>query len=199
MPAAAPTFFRTPAAFRDWLEKNHAKEVELWIGYYKKASGKGGMVYKEALDQALCFGWIDGVVRSIDEHSYMQRFTPRTKTSHWSNVNVRRFGELETAGLIHPAGRAAYDRRTPERTGKASFESPLAELSAAQTKLLKANAKAWKFWNLQPPGYQRTVKHWVTTAKQETTRLRRLNLLIECCADGRRIPQLTSAKPSRAG
>src|SRR4051812_4559537 len=124
MPAAAPTFFRTANDFRRWLEKNHENKAELWIGYYKKAAGKAGMVYKEALDQALCFGWIDGVVRSIDEQSYMQRFTPRTKTSHWSNVNVRRFGELEAAGLVRPAGRAAFNRRTPERTGKASFESP---------------------------------------------------------------------------
>ena len=192
MPAAAPTFFRTANDFRRWLERNHEDKAELWIGYYKKAAGKAGMVYKEALDQALCFGWIDGVVRSIDEQSYMQRFTPRTKRSHWSNVNVRRFGELEAAGLVQPAGRAAFNRRTPERTGKASFESPPAELTAAQTKLLKANRKAWTYWIAQPPGYRRTVKHWVTTAKQEATRQRRLNLLIECCAEGRRIPQFTS-------
>ena len=146
-----PTFFRNPGAFRRWLKTNHAKKTELWIGYYKKASGKGGMIYKEALDQALCFGWIDGVVRSIDQHSYMQRFTPRQKQSHWSNVNVRRFAELDAAGLIEPAGRAAYQRKTPERTGKASFESPPAELTPAQTRFLKSHPNAWAHWKAQPP------------------------------------------------
>jgi uncharacterized protein YdeI (YjbR/CyaY-like superfamily) len=186
--ALAPTFFRSPGSFRRWLKKNHANETELWIGYYKKASGKGGMVYKEALDQALCFGWIDGVVRSIDAECYMQRFTPRKKDSHWSNVNVRRFSELDAAGLIEPAGRAAYNRRTPERTGKASIESPPAEFTRTQTRSLKSNPRAWAYWYAQPPGYKRLVKHWVTTAKREATRERRLQLLVECCAKGRRIP-----------
>jgi uncharacterized protein YdeI (YjbR/CyaY-like superfamily) len=181
-------FFRTPAAFRRWLKVNHTRETELWIGYWKKASGKGGMVYKEALDEALCFGWIDGLVRSLDAGSYAQRFTPRRRNSHWSNVNVRRFVELEAAGRMEPAGRAAYDRRTPARTGKASFESPLAELTPAQASLLQANHKAWEYWNAQPPGYWRMVKHWVTTARQEATRERRLKRLVECCAEGRRIP-----------
>ena len=189
-----PTFFPSTAAFRRWLKKNHAKETELWIGYYKKASGKGGMVYKEALDEALCFGWIDGVVKSINDESYMQRFTPRKRTSHWSNVNVRRFAELEAAGLIESAGRAAHDRKTPERTGKASFESPPGELAPAQTRLLKADPNVWAYWSAQPPGYKRTVTHWVTTAKREETRERRLKLLVECCAHRQRLPQFTSRK-----
>jgi uncharacterized protein YdeI (YjbR/CyaY-like superfamily) len=185
-----PTFFRTPALFRSWLKKNHATATELWIGYYKKASGRGGMIYKEALDEALCFGWIDGVVKSIDADSYMQRFTPRRKGSHWSLVNVRRYHELEEAGLIQSAGRAAYERRTPERTGRASYESPLAELTPAQLKQLKANAAAWEYWSERPAGYHRVVKHWVTSAKQDATRERRLKLLIECCVAGRRLPHL---------
>jgi uncharacterized protein YdeI (YjbR/CyaY-like superfamily) len=196
---ATPRFFRTPAAFRSWLEKHHAKETELWIGYYKKASGKGGMIYKEALDQALCFGWIDGVVKSIGDESYMQRFTPRRKNSHWSNVNVRRFAELDAAGLIQPSGRAAYDRRTAERTGKAFFESPPLELTPGQTRALKANPTAWKYWNAQPPGYQRTVKHWVNTAKHADTRERRLKLLIESCAEKRPLRQFTSRKQLHSG
>src|SRR3954469_21843793 len=98
-----PTFFATPLAFRTWLKRYHATEKELWVGFYKKASGKGGMVYQQALDEALCFGWIDGLVKSVDGVSYMQRFTPRKATSHWSNVNVRRYGELLAAGLVAPA------------------------------------------------------------------------------------------------
>ena len=186
-----PVFFRTPAIFRKWLKKNHATATELWIGYHKKSSGKGGMFYKEALDEALCFGWIDGVVKSIDTESYMQRFTPRKQNSHWSNANVRRCAELEAAGLIEPAGRAAYGRRTPERTGKASFESAPVELRPSQLRRLKANPGVWKYWSAQPPGYQRTVKHWLASAKQDATRERRLNLLIDCCAEGRRLPQFS--------
>lgn len=187
-----PVFFRSPSAFRTWLKKHHATQTELWIGYYKKSSGRPGMVYKDALDQALCFGWIDGLVKSIDGERYMQRWTPRKSGSHWSLVNVRRFGELDAEGLIAPPGRAAFDRRTPERTGKASFESPLAEFTPAQKKALKSNAKAFAFFDAQPPGYKRTVKHWVTTAKRPETNERRLRLLIECSERGERIPQFIS-------
>src|SRR4051812_15845089 len=187
-----PKFFRTPAEFRAWLEKHHATETELWVGYYKKTSGKGGMVYKHALDEALCFGWIDGVVKSIDGERYMQRYTPRKSTSHWSNVNVRRFGELEGEGRIAPAGRAAFDRKTPERTGKASYEQPEAEFTPAQLRQLKANKNAWEFFRSQAPSYQKVVKHFVTRAKQEATRERRLQLLIRCSANGERIPQFIS-------
>lgn len=194
MPASSPKpkFFRTPAEFRVWLEKHHATENELWVGYYKKASGKGGMVYKEALDAALCFGWIDGVVKSVDAERYMQRYTPRKPTSHWSNVNVRRFGELDAAGLVSPAGRAAFERKTPERTGKASYEQPEAEFTRSQLRKLKANAKAWEFFQSQPPSYRKVVKHFVTRAKQESTRDRRLDLVIKHSAKGERIPQFIS-------
>jgi uncharacterized protein YdeI (YjbR/CyaY-like superfamily) len=187
-----PTYFRTPAAFRAWLEKHHDTRTELWIGYFKKSSGKGGMVYKQALDEALCFGWIDGVVKSIDSERYMQRYTPRTKDSHWSLVNVRRFAELEAAGLIAPPGRAAFGRRTAERTGKASYESPPAEFTPAQKTALKANAKASAFFAAQPPGYQRVVKHFVTSAKQEATRERRMKLFLDCSSRGERVPQFIS-------
>jgi uncharacterized protein YdeI (YjbR/CyaY-like superfamily) len=191
-PTTKPRFFRTAAAFRAWLEKNHEKAVELWVGYYKKSSGKGGMVYREALDEALCFGWIDGIVKSVDAETYMQRYTPRKKDSHWSLVNVRRFGELDAEGRMAPAGRAAFARRTAERTGKASFESPPKQFSPSQEKRLKANRKAWDYFASTPAGYQRTVKHWVTTAKQEETRERRLTQLIECSAKGKRLPQFIS-------
>ena len=183
-----PRHFKTPAAFASWLARNHASKTELWIGFHKKASGRGGMVYKQALDEALCWGWIDGLVKSIDADSYMQRFTPRKKDSHWSLVNVRRFGELDAAGRIHPAGRAAFGRRTAERTGKASFETPEKELTPAMTRQFRANKKAWEFWEEQPRGYRRLIKHWVTTAKQEETRARRLARLIEYCGKRERIP-----------
>lgn len=187
-----PRFFRSAAAFRTWLSRHHATHSELWIGYYKKSAGKSGMVYKEALDQALCFGWIDGLVKSLDSKRYMQRWTPRKPGSHWSLANVRRFGELDAEGLIAPPGRAAFERRTPERTGKASFESPPAEFTAAQRATLEASRKASAFFAAQPPGYQRTVRHWVTTAKRPETRERRLQLLIDCCVRGERIPQFIS-------
>lgn len=187
-----PTYFKNQKSFRSWLEKNHDKHTEHWIGFYKTKSKKKGITYEEALDEALCFGWIDGIVKSVDADSYMHRFTPRKATSHWSNINVKRYGELERAGLVHPAGKAAWGRRTPERTGKASFEQPPAELAPAQLKKLKANKRAWAFFQAQPAGYQRVCKHFVTRAKQEATRERRLALLIQCSAEGRRIPQFIS-------
>jgi uncharacterized protein YdeI (YjbR/CyaY-like superfamily) len=190
--APQPKFFRTPAAFRAWLQKHHASKAELWIGYYKKASGKGGMVYKEALDQALCFGWIDGVVKSLDGSSYMQRYTPRKKDSHWSLVNIRKFAELDAAGRIHPLGRAAFDRKTPERVGQASFESAEKEFLREHRERLMKNKPAFAHWKQQPDGYRRTVKHWIRTAKQEETRERRFLLFIKHAEKGQRLPQFVS-------
>ena len=191
-----PIFFETPAAFRAWLKKHHARETELWMGYWKRSSGKPGLTYKPALDEALCYGWIDGLVKSIDEDSYMQRWTPRKKDSHWSLVNVRRFGELDAEGRVAAPGRAAFERRTPERTGRASFESPPQEFTPAQERKLRANRTAWQFFESMPAGYKRTVKFWVTQGKQEATRERRLDQLIEYAARGERLPQFTSP-PSR--
>jgi uncharacterized protein YdeI (YjbR/CyaY-like superfamily) len=191
-PAGKPVHFKTPAAFRAWLHKNHATKTELWIGYYKKASGKGGMVYKEALDEALCYGWIDGVLKSVDGESYMQRWTPRKKDSYWSLVNIRRFGELDAAGRVEPSGRAAFDRRDVSKRGRASYELPEASFTPAQLKKLRANPTAFEYYETTPPGYQRVVKHWITRAKQEATRERRLKLLIDCCARGERVSQFVS-------
>jgi uncharacterized protein YdeI (YjbR/CyaY-like superfamily) len=187
-----PIYFKGQAEFRKWLEKNHDKKTEQHLGFYKKNSAKKGITYQEALDEALCFGWIDGVVRSVDADRYMHRFTPRTSTSHWSNVNVRRFGELDNSERIAPPGRAAFERRTPERTGQMSFEQPPAELTAAQTKKLKGNAKAWAYYEAEAPSYRRVTKFWVTSAKQEATRERRLELLIRCSEKGERVPQYIS-------
>jgi uncharacterized protein YdeI (YjbR/CyaY-like superfamily) len=190
IPPGTPKFFRTPAAFREWLEKNHGKKTELWVGFYKKASGKGGMVYKESVDEALCFGWIDGLVRSHDADSYMQRFTPRKADSHWSAVNIRKIAELEAAGRMHAAGRAAFERRNAKRIARASYEQAEKSFEPAQEKALRANAKAWSYWEAQPWSYRRTAKHWVTSAKKEETRQRRMGILIDHCARGRRIPPL---------
>jgi uncharacterized protein YdeI (YjbR/CyaY-like superfamily) len=186
-PAPKPKFFKTGADFRAWLEKNGEKETELWMAYYKKASGKGGLTYKDALDEALCLGWIDGVVKSIDADSYMQRWTPRKKTSHWSLVNMRRMAELEAAGRMHARGKAIFESRDPAKTGLAAYESAEKEFTPAQLKKFKANKKAWEHFEAQPRGYRHQMKHRVVTAKKEETQERRLVQLIEHHAKGQRI------------
>lgn len=192
-----PKFFKSTTALRAWFAKHGATTAELWMGYYKKHTGKGGVVYKEALDEALCVGWIDGQVRSIDDASYMQRWTPRTAKSIWSNVNITKMQALIAAGRVTPAGMAAFERRTPERSGVYSFERSAA-FSPAVRRQFKANRAAWTFWEAQPPGYRRTVTHYVMSAKQEATRERRLANLIAHSARGQRIPPFaTPATPGR--
>jgi uncharacterized protein YdeI (YjbR/CyaY-like superfamily) len=190
--APKPKFFKTAGEFRAWLEKHGDKETELWMGYWKKTSGKGGLTYLVALDEALCMGWIDGVIKSIDADSYMQRWTPRKKTSHWSLVNLRKFAALEAAGRVHPLGRAAFDRKTPERVGRASYESPPKEFLAEHRARLMKNAKALAHWKKQPDGYRRTVKHWIRSAKKEETRERRFLQFIQFAEKDQRIPQFVS-------
>lgn len=195
-----PTFFKTTAALRAWFAKHGATKTELWIGYYKKASGKGGVVYKQALDEALCAGWIDGLVKSIDDDCYMQRYTPRKAKSNWSLVNMRRVEELIAEGRMTPAGLAAYERRDPARTGVYSFEQPPAEFAPDLLKRFRAHKRAWKFFGEQPPGYQRTCTAYVMSAKQEATRLRRLEIVIAHSAKDERLPQLGTTpkrKPAR--
>jgi uncharacterized protein YdeI (YjbR/CyaY-like superfamily) len=187
-----PKFFRSAADFRAWLAKFGEKKTELWMGYWKKSTGKGGLQYKEALDEALCYGWIDGVVKSVDGNCYMQRWTPRTKKSHWSLVNLRKFAELEAAGRVQPMGRAAFDRQTPERVGQASYESaPKAFIREHRERLMK-NKKAFAHWKEQPEGYRRTVRHWIRTGKQEETRERRFALFIQHAEKNQRLPQFIS-------
>ncbi len=194
-----PKFFRTPAALAKWFATHGARKTELWIGYYKKASGKGGVVYKQALDEALCVGWIDGVVNSIDDECYMQRFTPRTAKSIWSAVNIRKAKALIAEGRMKPAGLAAFERRSPERAGLYSFENRPQELPPEFIRRFKADTKAWAFFEAQPPGYRRTVTFLVISARQEATRARRLEHLIACSARGERIQQLvaTPRRPAR--
>jgi uncharacterized protein YdeI (YjbR/CyaY-like superfamily) len=189
-PAPRPTFFATPAAFRRWLEKNHAKAAELWVGFHKKGSGRPSLTWPESVDEALCFGWIDGVRYRVDEASYKIRFTPRQAKSIWSNVNVKRVAELKKLGRMMPAGLKAFEKADPKRSGIYAYERESAQLDPALEKRFRADAKAWAFFRAQPPGYQRLIAYWVVSAKQEETRLRRLARLIADSAAGRRVGML---------
>ena len=191
------TFFAKPADFRKWLEKNHDKAPELLVGFYKKGSGKPSITWPESVDEALCFGWIDGVRRSIDDERYSIRFTPRRSRSIWSNVNTKRFAELEKQGRVHPSGAEAFKKRDPKRSGIYSFEQreKTQTLGAPYEANLKANKKAWAFFEAQPPGYRRMASLFVMSAKKEETRLRRLAVVIAESAAGRRIGLGTKIEP----
>jgi len=190
--AMKPRFFATPESFRNWLKMNHSAKTELLVGFYKVGSGKPSITWPQSVDQALCFGWIDGVRRSLGADAYTIRFTPRKATSIWSKINVARVAELERLGKMTAAGRRAFSARTPERTGVYSSErQEEAQLSRAETALLYKNTKARAFFEGQPPWYQRTVKHWIVSAKRPETRARRLAQLIKDSAAGRTVPPLT--------
>jgi uncharacterized protein YdeI (YjbR/CyaY-like superfamily) len=185
-------FFSTPAAFRAWLQAHYQTKKELLVGYYKKGSGKPSMTWPESVDEALCFGWIDGVRRSLGDDAYTIRFSPRKPTSIWSAINVRKVAELTKLGKMSPAGLRAFAARRPERTGIYSFERiEAAKLTAAQDKALRANRKASAFLDAQAPWYRRAALHWVVSAKREETRGRRLEQLIAHSAAGRTVPPLT--------
>jgi uncharacterized protein YdeI (YjbR/CyaY-like superfamily) len=196
MTPTTPKFFRTPAAFRAWLDRHHASEKELWVGFYKVKSGRGGMVYREALDEVLCYGWIDGLVKRVDEDCYTQRFTPRRSDSTWSLVNLRRVKELIAQGRMHAAGLAAFEGRNPRKAGLYSFEQK-PKLAPAFTRQLKANAAARAFFDAQPPGYRRLATWWVMSAKKDETRARRFAMLLDDSAAGRRVGAATPAPKER--
>ena len=182
-----PRYFKTPAEFRRWLAAHHATERELLVGFYRKASGKPGISYKEAVDEALCFGWIDGVKHRVDEDRYTHRFTPRKAVSTWSLVNTRRVEELIALERMAAPGFEAFKRRDPKKTGIYSFENRPSTFDAALARVFKADAAAWKFFRAQPPGYQKLLTYWVMSAKQEETRRRRLAALVKSSAEGKRI------------
>ena len=185
-----PVFFDGPGHFYSWLETHHAGESELWVGYYKKATGKQTMSWSQAVDQALCFGWIDGVLRRIDDETHMQRFTPRRPGSNWSKVNLEKMARLEAEGLVAPAGRRAFEARRADRTGIYSFErDEPAELPPEFAERLRAKSAANEYFEGRPPWYRRTCIHWVTSAKREETRLKRMDQLIECSEQGLDVPQ----------
>jgi len=189
-----PKFFATQGLFRVWLEKNHASAGELLIGFHKKDSGKKSITYAEALDEALCFGWIDGVRRRLDETSYTIRFTPRKPRSIWSLVNVGHVERLQKAGRMHASGTAAFAQRDPERTGIYSFENSPKELSREYEKEFRKHNGAWEYFQTYPPYLKKQVSYWVMSAKKEETRLSRLRRLIESSAKGERIGVLPKAK-----
>ncbi|MFS0866482.1 YdeI family protein [Microbacterium sp. 179-B 1A2 NHS] len=176
-------FFADAAAFRAWLDANHETATELWMGFYRKGDPRQGLTWAEAVPEALCFGWIDSIAKGIDENSRRQRWTPRRPGSIWSAVNVAHVERLLAEGRMRPAGIAAYERRTPERTGVYSHERP-GELAPAQAAVLAADPAAQAFWEAAIPSYRRAVTHWVNSAKREETRERRLAELVAACAAG---------------
>jgi uncharacterized protein YdeI (YjbR/CyaY-like superfamily) len=180
-------FFQSAASFGAWLNKHHASSREVWLGFYKAGSDKRGISYKESVDVALCFGWIDGIRRSLDDERYVQRFTPRTAKSYWSAVNTKRAHELIAEGRMHAAGQAAFDRRDAGATARYSFERETAELSPADLARFEKHARAWAYYQAEAPWYRRVAVHWVVSAKREETRQRRLATLIADSAEGRRI------------
>lgn len=180
-----PMFFETPEAFRAWLAAHAATETELIVGYRRKGTGLASITWPESVDEALCYGWIDGVRRSLDETSYTIRFTPRRRDSRWSAVNIRRVEALTAAGRMTPAGLAAFAARPPGEGY--SYETRDASLPEEYEAVLRADAAAWTFWERQPPSYRRTAAYWVTSAKQEATRQRRLARLLDDSRAGKRI------------
>lgn len=178
LPEMTPTFFATPEEMRAWLVVNHSTVDVLWVGLHKKGSGRPSITWPESVDEALCFGWIDGIRKKLDADSYVIRFTPRRKRSIWSAVNVARVGELERQGRMTDAGRKAFEARLEARTAVYSFEQRGTELDGEFWKLLKANRLAWTAWQGKPPGYRKTHSWWVISAKKEETRQRRLRQLI---------------------
>jgi uncharacterized protein YdeI (YjbR/CyaY-like superfamily) len=182
-------FFKSSSHFRRWLEANHGTAQELWVGFYKKDSGNPTITWPESVDEALCFGWIDGVRKSIDEVSYKIRFSPRKATSTWSVVNIKRADELAAQGLMSPAGKKAFDQRKENRSGIYSYEQRTVELPDPYRTKLKANKAAWEFFEAQPPSYRKVVCWWIVSAKKEETSFRRLDRLIKFSVQRQRLPE----------
>lgn len=183
-------YFEDGAAFRRWLAKHHDSEEVLWVGYHKRATGRASMTWNESVDEALCYGWIDGLRQSVDDERYRIRFTPRKPRSIWSAKNIARVEELVEEGRMKPPGLAAFERRREHRSRRYSFEQGEIELPAEYRKKLRANREAWAFYTAQPPGYHRQTTWWIISAKRATTRERRLARLIEDSANGVRIKEL---------
>jgi uncharacterized protein YdeI (YjbR/CyaY-like superfamily) len=187
-----PIFFAKPAEFRKWLKANHTKADELLVGFYKKSSGKPSLTWEESVDEALCYGWIDGIRKTASADSYTIRFTPRRKGSFWSNKNIANVERLYKEKRMQPAGLKAFEARTGERSGTYSFEqAQITPFNSAQLKRFKANKAAWTFFNAQPPSYRKIGQHWVVSAKREETQLKRLDRLIELSAEGKRLDLLS--------
>jgi uncharacterized protein YdeI (YjbR/CyaY-like superfamily) len=173
-----PVYFQNQDEFRKWLEKNHKNETEIIVGYYKVGTGKPSLTWSQSVDQAICFGWIDGIRRSIDDERYSIRFTPRKLTSIWSNVNIKKVGELKKKGLMKKPGLDVYNNRKDSKSGIYSFEREITKLDSNFEGIFKANKTAWDFFVKQAPSYQKTRVYWIMSAKQETTKISRLHKLI---------------------
>lgn len=189
-----PVFFSSPAEFRAWLEANHATESEVVVGFHKRHTDQPSMTWPESVDQALCFGWIDGVRKKIDEDRYQIRFTPRKPKSIWSQINIAKMAELQQLGLMQPAGLKAFEERDPSKQNRYSFENKDKKLDPASEKEFKKNKKAWAFFESQPPSYRRVATWWVIQAAREETRLKRLSILI---ADSERGERIAYGNPNR--
>ncbi len=189
-----PIFFKSQAEWRKWLEENHDKLTEVLVGYYKKHTAKPTITWPQSVDEALCFGWIDGVRKSIDENSYTIRFTPRRAKSIWSAVNIKRASELLELGLMHSAGLKVFNERDTNKSQQYSYETRPNSFDKLYEKQFKKNKQAWTFFNAQPPSYQRAAIWWVISAKQEQTKQKRIDTLIKDSEDGKTIPPLTRIK-----
>jgi uncharacterized protein YdeI (YjbR/CyaY-like superfamily) len=189
--------FPSAADFRAWLEKNCESSDQLWVGYYKKGVGKRSMSYPEAVDEALCFGWIDGQIRSIDAEVYANRYSPRRPGSTWSAANIRRAGELIAAGRMQPPGRRAFEGRRADGTAQYSYENRPDDLPEEYATTFRGNAPAWKFFEAAPPAYRRSMTWWIVSARREETRARRLRAVIDASADGRRVDDMNLPKLGR--
>jgi uncharacterized protein YdeI (YjbR/CyaY-like superfamily) len=173
-----PVYFQDQNEFREWLEENHNKKSEIIVGYYKVGTGKPSLTWSQSVDQAICFGWIDGIRRSVDNERYSIRFTPRKLTSIWSNVNIKKVEELKKKGLMKKSGLDIFNTRKDSKSGVYSFENIIIKLDDNYERTFKANKNAWDFFIKQAPSYQKTRTHWIMSAKQDTTKFLRLNKLI---------------------
>ena len=187
--ATALRFFRRPADLRKWLEKNHATAAEIWVGFYKKDSGKPSITWPQSVDEALCFGWIDGIRKRVDEVSYKIRFTPRRRGSVWSAINIRRAKELAKEKRMRPAGLKAFEARIENKSGIYSYEQRPVELPEAYAKILKKNKAAWDFFQAQPPSYRKMMSWYIVSAKKEETRRQRVEKLIAASAKRKRLQE----------
>jgi uncharacterized protein YdeI (YjbR/CyaY-like superfamily) len=182
-----PKFFRKPQEFRNWLETHHATAALLWVGFYRKDSGKPSITWPESVDEALCFGWIDGIRKGVDEVSYKIRFTPRRRRSVWSAINIKRVVALRKERRMRPAGLRAFAARIENKSGIYSYEQRTAELEEPYRGLFRKNKAAWEFFQQQPPGYRKQLCWWIVSAKKEETRLNRLEKLITESGKGQRV------------
>jgi len=184
----APIFFAGPAAFRRWLERHAANASELIVGFWKVGTGKPSLTWSESVDEALCFGWIDGVRRRIDDHAYQIRFTPRKPTSTWSAINIAKVKTLVAEGRMRPAGLEAFARQTDHKSSIYAYEQrATAALTDDEVRAFKRHHTAWRHFEASPPSYRKTILYWIASAKQPATRARRLAQLIDACAEGRRL------------